>query len=307
MSSFHIQQICIQILPRSSFYKYKLWKITPFEEALAMVIVSTQPYLFRNLVKNTDAVADMMIKRLRQTNETFRSQTYTQYPYDFMRGSNFALHPRITIDEALDPENNHYLSFEPFLIEEEIYELIGKEIGSKTHKDSNFIGNFKETIVTANTHGAPLGMSWAVQIQGKKTWFLWHPDVAYAMNGDWFARTVFPGGGSEAKLFSYPTYKVVVNPGEVLTFPPHWMHTVITHAGPNILLNLRTTMGRNWMPSFFVAARNVLIVPFLALFTKGAAHAHNCDSLRQIRLEDLKAAFTNSPNALRNAPVESFL
>jgi hypothetical protein len=281
------------------------------QEAGELVKQSTLPLLFKGIIKDSTDKGMVIINRLMESDEKFRGQSYDYKPYDFFRGSKLKINGednKLTVKEVLDPSTTMYLSFEPFLVRDEMVEMVGEEIYSKTLADTNFIGNFNQSVVTAYPHAAPSGVSWALQMVGDKTWFLWSPEVFAAnMNNQWFSRTSFPGRGSEKYLFSLPTYKVRVEAGDILSFPPLWQHTVITHPGPNLLLNLRTMYGPQWVPSYVGFMRLLISKGVSYVLSKGVAASHFADALRKVRVDDINEAFDTNPEMLKWDDVENYL
>ena len=293
------------------FLQVKVVEGVTFSEAQRMVYDSKVPLLFKGILKNSTEKGMAIINRLKESDEKFRGQTYDVYPYDFFRGSHLKINGennKITVKEVMDPSTTQYLSFEPFLIREEIIEMVGEEVYDKTLTDTNFIGNFNETVMTAAAHGAPSGISWGLQLVGDKTWFMWSPDVAEKyFNSDWFSTTSTPARGDEKYLFSLPTYKVRICAGDIMTFPPKWYHAVMTHAGPNLLLNLRTVYGPNWIPSYLSFFRTALSKIMQKVLSQGIASVHHREGIRAVRVDDISAAFQSAPEKLRWEPLDNFL
>jgi hypothetical protein len=281
------------------------------EEAQKMVYDSNIPLLFKGIIKDSTKKGMEIINRLQESEEKFFSQSYDTYPYDFFRGSKLTVNGadnKMTVKEVMSPDNTQYLSFEPFLIKDEIVDMVGEEVYAKTMTDTNFIGNFNETIMTASIHGAPSGISWALQMVGDKTWFMWSPETSYEhFNNHWFSTTSFPALGDENYLFNLPTYKVRICAGDILSFPPKWYHSVITHPGPNLLLNIRTVYGPNWIPTYLSFARTVLSKVMQSILNQGIASVHHVEGMRKVRVEDINKAFVSNRDEMRWDPMDNYL
>lgn len=100
-----------------------------------------------------------------------------------------------------------------------------------------FISNLKEPMVTAGIHANPTTSSMAVQFVGRKTW-LFFPSETYlgAMHAFPAAPIMLP---RRAPNKPFEVYVYTSEPGDVLFFTESWAHTVLTHDGPNVMINYR--------------------------------------------------------------------
>lgn len=291
--------------------------IHSFTEAKEIMNDAYYPVVFRGLMNNSVEVGQTILNRLDEEDIHLRVAKFdVDGPYDWIRGTP---HTRNN-DEAVAPktamaENSPYFAaFEPFLTNEEVQDIAGDILSGNYLFDTNFLSNFNKTVLTSGTHGASVITSWSLQMMGSKSWFLWDPVESRKIHRSWWGRTTLPAWGSEKDLFDRKTYKVRLDAGDVMAFPPFWMHAVTTHAGPNLMLNLRTLIGYppfggDWLCGLRigVSAPLTALLKFLPQMKVIPSNALLIDGLRQVFREDIKVAFTEAPEKLRNGPVDQFL
>lgn len=292
-----------------------------FTEAMEIMKKADKPVLFKNLMPNSKDVGQRVLNRLVRENKTLNVGVYNvSGEFDFMRGSKFtrAGIAKKQVSEVMRDNSPYFASFEPFLERDEIHEIAGDVVSGKTLFDTNFMSHFNDTVVTAGIHGAAVITSWSLQMMGSKSWFLWSPEESRKMHNSWWARTTLNAWGGELEAYSRPTYKLKVEAGDVLAFPPYWMHAVITHPGPNLMLNLRTNIG--WVPfggDFLCGARIAVSFPFIALFKFVPALLAGeplpksnplvVNGIRNIKVQDSDAAYKTDAHRMRLPPVDQFL
>jgi hypothetical protein len=293
-----------------------LYDVRSFTAAKEVMKDSYVPVIFKGLMNNSEAMGQKILQRLEADGVKLRVAVYdVDGSFDYLRGSPYTRNGDAVLSSVAMAENSPYFAaFEPFLNSEEVAEIAGEMLSKNYLFDTNFMSNFNKTVVSAGAHGAAVITSWALQMMGTKTWFLWSPKTSKAMHREWWGRTPFPSHGSEKDLFDHPTYKVVCEPGDVLAFPPFWIHAVTTHPGPNLMLNLRTMIG--WVPfggDWLCGLRIALGAPLIAIFKflpagkLEKANALSVDGLRKIRVDDVNVAWTETPEQLRSGPVEQYL
>jgi len=139
---------------------------------------------------------------------------------------------------------NKYSSFRSFLTTEQIEAVMPDVMrdveGMKIKRDTNFVSNFTHDVITATMHAAILIKSWSLQCEGTKRWLLWDAAGNDALKAITMP-SLIPGKLSERHVFmsGIKIYTGVMGPGDLMYFPPSWMHVVETAAGPNIMINLR--------------------------------------------------------------------
>lgn len=284
-----------QGLESKIYMELRAYNNLDLKEIHDIVASCREPVVFRGAIADSQSIGGTIIERLESRNETFLSQRFQTRPYDFFRGSRFESSLKSSVTDVLRSLHNEYIGFEPLLVENEIIQIMNstKDIVA----DHSFISNFNDTIVTTFVHAAPAGMSWAVQLIGKKTWFFWDPSLAQSINAGWFPRVSVPSLGDESTLFSNPCYRVTVGPGDIVVFPPLWYHTVVTHAGPNLMINMRTRFG-HWIPKSLLQSARFFIATILTQWV-GQSTPHHMPGIRKIRMNDLQRVFDISPETMR--------
>ena len=290
--------------------------IHSFNKAMEIMKESYVPVLFKGLMNNSEEMGWKILNRLDEEDIKLRVAKYdVGAPYDFLRGTPSQRNGETVLAGVAMSENSPYFSaFEPFLNAEEVKEITGEMLDDMYSFDTNFLSNFNQTVVTSGTHAAAMITSWSLQMMGKKTWFLWSPEESRKMHKQWWGRTPLPAYGSEKSMFDRPTYKVVMEAGDVMAFPPYWMHAVTSHAGPNLMLNLRTPIG--WVPfgGDWLCGLRVLVAMPMAIVTKMLPKLSIVKStplalegLRNVSKTDMNAAWYDTPTKLRTGPPEQFL
>lgn len=138
-----------------------------------------------------------------------------------------------------------YASFST--IGEDVQQRLLKESGIVMASDQKvvvehaFVGNFKKTAITATLHAAITARSMSVQFTGSKTWMFISPEDYMGHFGGWPTNagsypTRMPAKDSSIGVFLYKS-----EPGDVVFFPPAMAHMVVTHPGPNVMVNFRRT------------------------------------------------------------------
>jgi len=235
------------LLPESE-WDAALDRLTPVQEVGSISEMAKNwdlPYIVRGIVPDCH----------QQLKDTPTDDTATFFDYNIMDhgtvsrvGINYTgsteelpIQPIINGEAEL---TGKYCSFRTFLSDEQIEAVMPqemKDVGAKVRRDTNFVSNFSEPVVTAVAHAAILSKSWSLQCLGEKRWLL----VDAASNDALRAipmPSLIPGKFSERYFFTDPDIKlhtVVMRPGDLMYFPPSWMHVVETRPGPNIMLNLR--------------------------------------------------------------------
>jgi hypothetical protein len=286
--------------------KIRTFENISIEEAHRVMSTAAEPVHFKGIIKDSLSRGLSITNRLRSSNKDYKMQIFEPKPYDFFRGSRFSTGHMGTIDDVFNSSNWGYISFEPLLLQGEMLDILGFETDeSLIIFDSSFVSNFPESIVTTFIHAAPAATSWSVQMMGSKTWFFFDPTLGSRLNSGWFSRVALPSIGDEKMLFEHPSMKVTANAGDIVAFPPQWFHTVVTHPGPNFMLNIRTKVG-NWLPSFVPAVR-FFAASAIAKLYKSNPNPHYQPGIRHIRMRDLQKIFHEHPEAMRWESVDSHM
>ena len=117
-------------------------------------------------------------------------------------------------------------------------------------RDSSFISHFSHAVVSTRIHSAPIINTFSLQCYGSKSWLFWKDKD---LNANGFISTVVPNGvvitGSPQSIVTIPTVRAIVNPNDLLYFPPAYAHVVASTPGKNIMFAFRQIS-----PSIFARA-----------------------------------------------------
>jgi hypothetical protein len=106
--------------------------------------------------------------------------------------------------------------------------------------DTNFVSNFPRDVLATPIHAAPTGHSFAFQMVGKKLWLLMSPEEMEKYSPICTPATLLTKGSEREFFASKPSTLIAVQEeGDLLFFPVHWGHAVLTKEGPNVMLVLR--------------------------------------------------------------------
>lgn len=131
-----------------------------------------------------------------------------------------------------------------------------------------FISNLGKSKLTAALHAAFMVSSSSVQLTGTKTWLFVLPKDFKGMHGFGALPAASTTITTKAPEGNMDFYVYNSEPGDVLFFPANTAHVVITHPGPNIMLNFRRLTWKSFaaQPFFFVHGMlNVLFFNKLGL------------------------------------------
>merc|ERR1719436_1745771 len=106
--------------------------------------------------------------------------------------------------------------------------------------DHAFLSNTKQFLTTAFLHANPMTTSMAIQYVGKKTWFFIR--AADFLSDDGFGAVPSAPlmvSKHAPKRSTMDVFLYTSEPGDILFFPPNYAHLVVTHSGPNIMVNYR--------------------------------------------------------------------
>lgn len=125
-------------------------------------------------------------------------------------------------------------------------------------RDTNFISNFSQPLISTGIHAASLVKSWALQCAGEKRWVILDA-AANAVVETISTPAIVPMNWDFAKVHQY-AYVGTVGAGDLLYFPPSWLHIVNTRPGFNVMLNFReTAIGQSFIHSPLMSAATILM------------------------------------------------
>lgn len=135
-----------------------------------------------------------------------------------------------------------YASFHTFLSDEQIENVAPNFVKKRgLARDTNFVANFTNSAVSTKIHAAGVVRSWSLQCAGEKRWLIWPAKTVNPKVHAISTPAVIPTHWNEELVFSedVDTYQTVMRGGDLLYFPPNWLHLVQTRPGQNIMLNFR--------------------------------------------------------------------
>jgi hypothetical protein len=219
-----------------------LYDIHDFATAQKFIQNSEKPLLFKGYVKNSaQKFADM---KLDEKLVLFSQVNITAFGNIWLGGLSPVGSTKKTLGEVLNTEADVdatsalYASFQPFVDMD--VSAGDTTVPPNVMADTNFVANFPRDVLSTHIHAAPLIESYSVQYLGRKVWIMVSPEDMEAYNPVSSPAT-YVTRGSEKEFFSKtsPVNIVVQDEGDMLFFPPHWGHAVMTKAGPNVMLNYR--------------------------------------------------------------------
>jgi len=141
------------------------------------------------------------------------------------------------LDEA---SPDYYASFLRIFKPDDFQVMLNTDNETRFGIDSSFISHFKNNIVSTPIHSAPFVDTFSVQCYGTKSWLFTH---VRDLKKYGFIPQVNPHGviinGSPDSIVRIPTIRAIVNPGDVMYFPPFYFHAVASSAGKNIMFAIR--------------------------------------------------------------------
>jgi hypothetical protein len=201
------------------------------------------PILFKKYIESP--AAEFAAMNLQDTKLLFTVVNVTGFGNTWLGGLSPVGESHRTIEEVLNDKNSSqstqtlYASFKPFLNVTTMAHS-DKHVPIDALVDTNFVSNFPKDVLSTHIHAATLIDSYALQYLGRKIWIMMSPTDMEKYHPVSTPST-FLMKGSEKEHFSRtsPVPIVVQEEGDMLYFPPHWGHAVITKAGPNVMLNYR--------------------------------------------------------------------
>ncbi|RYG67368.1 hypothetical protein EON64_07595 [archaeon] len=219
-----------------------------YEEAVKIIKASgyKEPLKFKGFL--TDPLGKWQ-KIETEHHDTFLSFTYlnlTGYGSVWTAGGR----PEEKVDLQLGtffdlPVEQHrapYASFLTFLKPRTVVDDAGHELGDyvSVRADTNFLGNFPRDVMATPIHAAAYPNTYALQYIGTKLWVFMSPEDMERYNPINSPSTLLQTGSEAAFFRDTPAVSIsVADPGDLVYFPPHWGHAVVTKAGPNVMFALR--------------------------------------------------------------------
>eukprot|EP00602_Paraphysomonas_sp_CaronLab_P001210 CAMPEP_0185019912 /NCGR_PEP_ID=MMETSP1103-20130426/2501_1 /TAXON_ID=36769 /ORGANISM="Paraphysomonas bandaiensis, Strain Caron Lab Isolate" /LENGTH=373 /DNA_ID=CAMNT_0027550477 /DNA_START=141 /DNA_END=1262 /DNA_ORIENTATION=- len=203
------------------------------------------PVLFKNFITDIDKKWDDIMGHHKDTEIDFTNMEIQSFGNTFLSGAKKSGTVHANVGDVLsmtEQNTSLFASFTSFLDESSIPMLTGDVSKHNMHflLDSNFISNFHDDVVSTEFHAAFGVRSYAFQFLGSKLWVFMHPrDTEKYLTI--VTPATMPIGGNEKQFFAdideIPFAKS--ERGDLLVFPNHWQHAVLSTRGPNVMFNLR--------------------------------------------------------------------
>jgi len=235
--------------------------IHDYDEVLSLI--GDEIIIFRNYTNCADKFKKYVYPRHKDRQDFFRKITYNE------KGPGNAYAPGVikgkTVNSTLsqilkDKDPYVYASFLHIIDADDYRTLLD---AGKSHKfafDSSFISHFKRPVVSTETHAASMAQTLSVQCEGSKSWLFFTPKDL-VNNGISFE--AIPHGvvlnGSPESIVKIPTYRAVVNPNDLLYFPPFHFHAVASTPGRNMMFAIRKIDKRSAKQSFKVGFKQSVL------------------------------------------------
>merc|ERR1712151_241707 len=167
-----------------------------------------------------------------------------------------------TLKEILDEKSTEYFPAFLQLFDDKDYQvLLNAPNNTRFMVESSFISHFNRSMVTTPSHGDQRSQSMAIQCYGTRS-FLFHSLADLAKYG-FMPIPILNGAilrGTPDTINKIPTVRAIINPGDVLYFPPMYYHAVAATKGKNVLFSVRkgdaqsVIMSFKTAPSFLIQA-----------------------------------------------------
>lgn len=199
--------------------------------------------IFRNYTDCKQKFDNVLYPRHEEQMDTYREVEYN----DKIQGNAYV--PGVfkgklvnrTLSETIRNESpNEYASFLKIFDQEDYREILNADDSHKFKFDSSFISYFKRPVVSTQVHAAPMAQTLSVQCYGKKAWLFWksHELVQHGIYPEATPHGVLLNGSPDS-IVKTPTYRAVVNPNDLLYFPPFYYHAVASSSGKNVMFAIR--------------------------------------------------------------------
>jgi len=235
--------------------------IHDYDEVLSLI--GDEIIIFRNYTNCADKFNKYVYPRHKDRPDFFMTITYNE------KGPGNAYVPGVikgkTVNSTLsqilkDKDPYVYASFLHIIDADDYRTLLD---AGKSHKfafDSSFISHFDRPVVSTETHAAACTQTLSVQCEGSKAWLFFTPKDL-TNNGILFEGV--PHGvlvnGSPESIVKIPTYRAVVNPNDLLYFPPFHFHAVASTPGRNMMFAIRKIDKRSAKQSFKVGFKQSVL------------------------------------------------
>jgi len=173
-----------------------------------------------------------------------------------------------TLKEIWDEKSTEYFPAFLQLFDDKDYQvLLNAKNDTRFMVESSFISHFNRTMVTTPTHGDQRSQSLAIQCYGTRS-FMFHKLSDLAKYG-FMPIPILNGAilrGTPDTINKIPTVRAVINPGDVLYFPPMYYHAVAATKGRNVLFSVRKGDAQSIKQSFMTSPSFLIMAGFRILY-----------------------------------------
>lgn len=201
------------------------------------------PILAKGFLQNSTYMWDEIYEKQKNHPLEWATMRSNGFGNAFMRGSTKVGKMKGTLASLVDKIDDglsYFAAFVPFMTRESTNLILPGVDFSQFMFDQSFISHFDRDVVSTPFHAASAATSISVQLTGKKLWLFSDPHDYEDYNIIHMPAAV-PVNSTEKDFFNSgkPIPTVLQEPGDMLIFPPHWAHAVITKRGPNVMINFR--------------------------------------------------------------------
>lgn len=239
-----------------------------------------EPILFKKFLLNPEEKWKKVIQKHKDSPLMFSEVEIKSFGNVFLPGIRNFGKVEATLLEAVSeverPSNRSFFaSFAPFL-DADTSKLILNMTDDEYKSiliDTNFVSNFKETVLATAVHSAVPPNSYGIQLMGRKLWVFLPPDEMESFDAINVGPTIL-FSGSEAEMADRSGRYIIAvqEEGDLLFFPPQWGHAVVTKSGINVMCNVREFAIAK---SFFTYPRKVLEGLFAKFHLEGFGSPFN--------------------------------
>jgi len=173
-----------------------------------------------------------------------------------------------TLKEIWDEKSPEYFPAFLQLFDDKDYQvLLNAKNDTRFMVESSFISHFNRSMVTTASHGDQRSQSLAIQCYGTRS-FLFH-SLADLQKYGFMPVPILNGAvlrGTPDTINKIPTIRALINPGDVLYFPPMYYHAVAATKGRNVLFSVRKADAQSIMLSLKTAPSFLLIAALRIIY-----------------------------------------
>jgi len=253
----------------------EIFHVHTYEEALAYM--GMEPVVFRNYVNCAEKFETVLYPRRKEVVDHVEViKFHEEGPGNVMMPGHTRMRQVIpkTLQQIWEEESTEYFPAFLQLFNDDDYQvLLNAKNGTHFAVESSLISHFNKSLVTTATHADQRTSSMAIQCYGSRS-FLFHKLSDLKKHG-FMPIPIIHGGtirGTPDTINKIPTIRAIINPGDVVYFPPMYYHAVAASKGRNVLFSIRKADGQALMQSFrmspsFLAAA-ILRVVYRNIFHK---------------------------------------